>query len=268
MSILSSFTSGPSRHASHLGRKVAIGAILTFRQKQYRRFLDELPKIMGPALVVGSAPNPTRPVDVDPSWFKLSINASQFVLDLFELGHPNLTLFQPKIKFEDETREAYWKVLANKKTDHLIFSINRKTDGKIEGFLKSKSYHFAKIGSFTEHYKNAVVREVLGKSVIGPLPNDRSISNGVFAAILALRLGAEKVVMTGFSMSDGWSHSTEVVQHRKHQVMDRWACRLIVARKLPVFTSDPEFSHVTGIPILLPNVLSTSTTTNPFQRRS
>lgn len=232
-----------------LARKAIIASIIPLNRKAYFSKISELPEIKGPALVAGSAPEPTIPRGADNSWFRISVNASQAVFSAFGFGEPNLTIFQPKIKFEDEGRQAYWQVLKGRGTGHLIFSVNRRNDGRIEEFLKSKDFHAAKITYLSERFKNAIVREVAKQTLITPYRYERSVSNGLFSVFLALRLGANPVVMTGFSFSDGWFHSKEVAARRNHQWIDRYACQRFVELGLPVYTSEREFSAATGLPL-------------------
>jgi hypothetical protein len=71
----------------------------------------------------------------------------------------------------------------------------------------------------------------------------------MYAALLAAKLGANPVVLSGFSMADGWSHTKELAGKRNHQYVDRWACKLIVERGLPIFTSETAFADATGLPL-------------------
>lgn len=237
----------PGRLIEYFGRKALVSAVLAFNGKGLEAQLRSLPKVTGPAIVAGSAPNPTKPAGVDASWFRVSINASQAVLESFGLPDPDLTIFQPKIKWEDNARLSYWNYLCSKGTGHLIFCVNRKNDGRIEDFLKSKNYNAGAITYMKDLQKNAIVKSVTGHCAMTPFRGDKSVSNGMFGAILALKLGANLVVMSGFSWQKGWFHDKAAQTSRNHQLTDWLACRQIVERRLPVFTTEPEFASRSGL---------------------
>lgn len=237
------------QYSTWLKHRLRVHAMLVWKQREFEQALQPLPRITGPALVVGSAPHPEKPIGVSADWFRISINASQLVLDHFGLPPPNLTIMQPKIKVEDEGRTAYWQVLRGHRTDHVLFIVNNKNDGSIASFLAENGYHTDKITFVSHLVRKAVVTQISKRYLGLPHENERSVSNGIFAVMLALKLGASQVVMSGFSLHDGWFHAPDLQAPRKHQRLDRLACQIMVKRRLPVFTSDPAFASQTGLPL-------------------
>jgi hypothetical protein len=237
------------KQASWLVRQVGVFRLLNLQSDEYDRQLASLPKISGPALVVGSAPRPTVPKKVDNNWFRISVNSSQVVLDEFGLAPPNLTIFMPKIRKEDKFRKAYWDALRGRSTDHLIFSVGKTNDGGHQDFIAEKHYKANTISFLTQTTKAAIVTEIANRYMISVFGARRQVSNGIFATFLALKLGANKVVMSGFSLNDGWYHTKQLVGQRNHVAADLMACKALVDRRLPVFASDPVFAERTGLPL-------------------
>ena len=75
-------------------------------------------------------------------------------------------------------------------------------------------------------------------------------SNGVFLALLALHLGANRILMSGFSLSKTGHAYNTLNLDRRHLDGDTAALRRIVALGLPVFTNDERFSRESGLPLI------------------
>lgn len=237
------------RYIMWLWRCLEVRAHLRWNRDGFEGEMAQIGRISGPALVVGSAPNPMRPEGIDANWFRISVNASQLVLSHFGLPEPHLTIFQPKIKFNDENRQAYWRALAGCGTGHLLFMVNGKNDGTIAPFLASRGYRAPRISNVREVTKTAVVADITGRYLLSPFVGQRSVSNGIFAAMLALKLGARPVVMSGFSMEDGYFHADQIPAKRNHVAPDLLACKTAKERNWPLYVSDPAFAAVTGLPL-------------------
>lgn len=221
---------------------------LNWKQEEYRQALSPLPKIIGPALVAGSAPNPERPANVDAHWFRVSVNASQLLFDKFDLPPPDLTIVRPRIKLRGPAQDAAWAVLKGRSTGHLVPLIKRPGDVGISEFIVGKDYSASAVTELGYVYKAAIVAEISGRYLISAgWAANRDISNGLFAVLLALKLGASHVVMSGFSFQTGWNYAGNARGRRGHVVADRIICRAIVERGLPVYSSDPDFAKRTGL---------------------
>jgi hypothetical protein len=215
---------------------------------KYRRLLKRLPQIGGPALVVGSAPDPATPAGVTSGWFRISANASQGILDRFGLPPPDLTVFRSRLADDqpDAAAIAAWTALRGRSTGHLLVgSEGPETAARI---IAAHAYRAAQITELRNSLRGAIIADVLGE-YLTIATNANGVSNGVFAAVLAVKLGAAPVVMAGFSLSGGWSHAPDINSPRYHQDGDRRACRLMREKGLPVFTSDEAFAAATGLPL-------------------
>lgn len=237
------------RYFTWLWRCAEVYAQLRWNRDGFERDIAQIGHIDGPALVVGSAPNPTRPEGVDASWFRVSVNASQLLLSQFGLPEPHLTIFQPKIKVDDDNRQGYWRVLAGCGTEHLLFIVNGKNDGTIAPFLAERGYRAGRITPIRDVTKTSVMSDITGYYLLSPTVGQRSVSNGIFAAMLALKLGAKPVVMSGFSMEDGYFYSNQLPAKRNHVAPDLKACKGAMEQGHLIYTSDPGFAAATGLPL-------------------
>jgi hypothetical protein len=75
-------------------------------------------------------------------------------------------------------------------------------------------------------------------------------SNGIFLALLALHLGASRVLMSGFSLTRTGHAYNELNLQRRHVDGDTLALNRVAAMKLPVFTNDERFAHESGLPLI------------------
>lgn len=221
---------------------------LNMRPGKYRRLLQRLPRITGPALVVGSAPHPAKPAGVTSGWFRISVNASQVVLDRFGLPPPDLTVFRSRLADSepDAAGLAAWTALQGLATQHLLIgSEGGRTARRVAA---GHAYRPARMTVIRNSTRGAIVADVLGE-YLTIATNANGISNGVFAALLAVRLGAAPVVLSGFSLQGGWSHAPGLDSQRYHQQGDQRACRLMREKGLPVFAADEAFAASTGLPL-------------------
>lgn len=226
------------------------GGFLALRAapRKYRATLARITKMPGPTLVIGSAPLAARPTGVDDSWFRVSANASQTTLSRFGLPPPHLTIFRVQMISstpDDATRHA-WAALKGHSTGHLIVGAGI-TDTAV-AITAQHGYRAGAITAFSSSMRTAVIADMIGEYLaIGT--NHKGVSNGIFAVLLALKLGARPVVMSGFSMSSGWAYAPDAASNRYHQDGDLRVCRLMHQRGYPVFTADPAFAEASGLPL-------------------
>ncbi|MEP7240608.1 MAG: hypothetical protein ABI697_06965 [Devosia sp.] len=214
----------------------------TVRRKAFDQIIADLPKINRTALVLGSGPNPTPPKGLDPGWFLITINASYRLARDLGLGVPDLTIVADVLPAVTAARaEAF----ARARTRLLVVNSATTFDPDLEPFLDRIDFKADRIAYVTWAVRHALITEQIGQPLAflgGP-----GISNGVYAPLLALKLGAPRVVMTGFSLGPGWYPSGDTTARRIHAKEDRVACQRMAARGYPVFTSDPAFAEVTGL---------------------
>ncbi|WP_375452026.1 hypothetical protein [uncultured Devosia sp.] len=225
---------------------------LSLFKTAYLRALSELPTITGPAIVVGSAPNPHPPKGLDDTWFVISVNASQVTAEQFGLPRPNLTILRDNIFFRGnvsvptEIHDALWAALRGRQTAHAVAIMGSSEDKGATAQLAIHDYRADRVTELDRHVRGAIIVEMSGLSLVGL---SAGISNGIFAALLALKQGANPVVMSGFSFAPGWHFAKDVAVPRGHVLPDRAVCKAIVERKLPVFAADPDFARASGLPL-------------------
>ncbi len=215
---------------------------------KYRATLGRITKMSGPALVVGSAPSAACPAGADDSWFRVSANASQTTLARFGLPPPHLTVFRVQMISEtlDDAARHAWAALKGHSTGHLI--VGTGTADTAVAITAQHEYRAGAITAFSSSMRTAVIADVIGEYLaIGT--NHKGVSNGIFATMLALKLGARPVVMSGFSMSSGWAYAPDAASNRYHQDGDLRACHLMRRRGYPVYTADPVFAEASGLPL-------------------
>lgn len=219
---------------------------LNLLRSRYDAAIAGLPRIEGPAIVLGSAPNPVRPAGVDDRWFTLTVNASQITAADLGLREPDLTIMRDGIFEPGEHQDAVWKALAGRHTAHLI-AVQASSDdrGTAQG-IAARNYHADHVTELSRHTRGAVIAEMSG---LYHVKISSGVSNGIFAMLLALKLGGRPVVMAGFSFGPGWHFAQSTTGHRGHIKSDMATCRAVAARGLPVFAADPAFAEASGLPL-------------------
>lgn len=219
---------------------------LTLMRERYRAGLSGLPAITTTALVVGSAPEPTRPLGLDPSWFTISINASQVTAADFGIDVPDLTVFRDGITKPGTHQDAVWSALSGRSTRCLVANMGSAEDQGIAAYCAGKAYAPESVSELNRHIRGAIIAEISGSLRVNLTGG---ISNGIFAALLALKLGAPRVVLSGFSFTPGWYFAKGTPAHRGHVPADRAVCEAIAARRLPVYAADQKFAEAVSLPL-------------------
>ncbi|HEY4199912.1 MAG TPA: hypothetical protein VGM83_05060 [Devosiaceae bacterium] len=230
-----------------LGMKTRSFLLLTLRRRAYRRALSTLPRINGPALILGSSPTAVKPVSYRPDWFVVSINGSQLVGESFGIPVPDLTVMRDGITIPSLHSDTVWAALKGKRTKHLVSSIASQRDRGIGAKLASYGYHADGVTEVDRHTRGAIIAEMTGRYQVS-ITNRESLSNGIYAALLACKLGANPVVMAGFSFSQtGLFFGGTTHFNREHLSGDALACQAIVKRGLPIYTEDETFATESGL---------------------
>ncbi len=202
-----------------------------------------------PVVVVGSAPNSTRPVDFGPSYLVISINASQIVAKNWGVEKPDITLMMfHQIEGKYKNAQEVRRVLSGERTGHLCMLLWRRDLKRLQDGLARMNYGYDKLSLFERLPRVALVRAMTGKLNFEISPESK-YSNGVIAVMLALYSGAERVIISGINpASTGHIYNSENL-HRKHSGPDMDALRHLLQRGFPVYTADPEVAKASGLPL-------------------
>jgi hypothetical protein len=204
--------------------------------------LKNMPALSGPALVLASGPGAAVPSDFNERWTLATVNGSQAVAARLGLGSPDVTLMGTSILRNKDAQE----VLRGKRTGTLICVRDKKHRDPARIRLAFLKYSYSGFFFLTRQERLRLLSEMVGESVASPARP----SNGVILALLALHLGCEKVIMTGFSLTkDGHAYNNKGCV-RGHKEQDRHILGKVVQRKLPIFTNQPDFSAESGIPLV------------------
>jgi hypothetical protein len=230
-----------------VGMKTRSFLLLTVRRRSYERVLGQLPRISGPALVLGASPTAKRPQSYEPGWFVITINGSQAAGESLGIGVPDLTIMRDGITLPSPHSDAVWTALKGRRTKHLVSNIASQRDSGLGARLPEYGYAADKVTEVNRHVRGAVIAEMLGQYQVS-ITNRESLSNGFFAALLAARLGANPVIMAGFSFSrTGLYFDPTKHFNREHLSGDAMACEAIVKRGLPIYTEDEDFARESGL---------------------
>lgn len=224
-----------------------LGASLRYRLQRaaYDRAFSQMPRLEGPVLVIGSAPGSEIPRDVTADWQIVAVNSSQAVTDAAGLPAPSLTVFRDRILVPGKHQEGVWEILAGRTTAVAVPIIATSADRGFAAEAEKRGYHAQSVAEISRHDRGALIREMSGTGLVD-LIGPYSISNGMFAAVLALKLGAAPVVLAGFSTHAGRSGFAGSPP-RLHVKGDRTVGRRLRQRKLPVFAADPAYARSTGL---------------------
>jgi hypothetical protein len=204
-----------------------------------------LPRIEGPAFVLGSAPNPVPPRDRSRKWTLATVNGSQVVAAAWGL-EPEITLFGLSFVHTTPANAETRKVLSGKRTRQLLCIGARKHYFHYRRVTRQLGYGYDRLTTITPKDRADITRSVIGVS------NDETgrASNGIFLAILCLHLGASEVVMGGFSLTQHGHAYNDKGHFREHIDADRAVLARAAKAGLRIATNDPRFSAESGLPLV------------------
>lgn len=208
------------------------------------QLLARLPRLTAPALVVGSAPGARCPNDVA-GWHLLSVNASQVVAEGWGLDVPALTLFGTTVLGMRPSNRAAQRVLSGRHTRCLVTMEDGSNRLVHEFNLWRMGYRYDRRTGLDTPSRFAMLSSMVGSDLAQMKP-----SNGIVLALLALFLGAPRVVMAGFSLEQtGHAYNSE--NHpRNHVDADSEVLRGIAARQFPVATTSLQIAEATGLTLV------------------
>ena len=200
-------------------------------------------------LIVGSAPNAVAP-DLARIDTCICVNGSPWIAARFGIDRPDLTVITGhKTMVRDRydavasvTRDV-WRDLSTRMLLFIEFGDKAKHARSV--FAEANFKYEIFINLHRKEYA-AIIEEVCGREMaIG----DSRISNGIFAAAVAMWAGAREVIFSGFSMEGGHGyidHGTRRGHQRGDgrffQLANNFACR--------VTTTSSELHRRFGLPLV------------------
>jgi hypothetical protein len=200
----------------------------------------------GPALVLGSAPNSSRPHGFDGDWSVVTANASQMRAEDWGIKTPALTVFRAGLMLPGAHQDEVWAVLRGRRTTSLVVLKDKTPENAYLKSLGERDYGAASVHLISKSQKNAIVLELTGRLRVSCF--GKGASQGVFAALLALKCGAPCAVVSGLSFS-ATDHFYGAWSKRGHIADDRDVLRAAVRRGLPLFAAEPTFAAESGLPL-------------------
>lgn len=198
----------------------------------------------GPALVLGSAPQAVLPVGFDDTWSVVTANAAQVRAEQWGILSPTLTVFRSGMAEQEQHQDEVWAQLRQRQTGHLVATGDATSRAPLLSRMMEYEYRSAHLHLVTKLERVEIIVQASG-SLTPAL--GKSVSQGIFAAALALRLGAPCVVLAGISFSST-DHFYGSWGKRGHLDADRNFLALARRKAMPIFASDPAFARESGLP--------------------
>jgi hypothetical protein len=203
------------------------------------------------AFVLGSAPDSFPPPAGSGAWSILTVNGSQAVLGRLGLpATPAMTLMNRSVlKSSIRSGVAAREVLRGRSTGDLVVmshEVSTKQRLLIAARLWWLGYRYRSLTVVDMRERSRILRALLGAAYDESKPP----SNGIFLALLALHLGADRVLMSGFSLSKAGHAYNALNLRRGHVDGDTAALRRIADLHLPIFTNDERFSRESRLPLI------------------
>lgn len=205
-----------------------------------------------PVFALGSAPGASPPPGKKEDWEVITINGSQASLEKLGLETtPTATIFNTSlIKTKYNVNVAARKVLRGCRTENLVVlsgSTSFRKKLHVIFRLLMLNYRYKTLSILSTSDRISIMEDILRMK----LPErEQQPSNGIFTVLLALHLGAERVLMSGFSLSKQGHAYNNLNFKRAHTTGDLLTLRRAVEVGLPIFTNDEEFSKESGIPLI------------------
>ena len=201
---------------------------------------------------LGSAPGSQPPPDGLGEWKTITVNGSQAILKGFDSSTPpTATLFNTSlIKSSYNVNVAARKVLRGANTENLIvLSGNTGWRKRLHVIFRlfMLRYQYKTLSILNTNDRIRIMEALLD---IKFPEREYQPSNGIFAVLLALHLGASKVLMSGFSLTKQGHAYNNLNFKRAHSTGDRLILQRAIEIGLPIFTNDKEFSDESGVPLI------------------
>lgn len=206
---------------------------------------NRLEPISGKVFVLGSGPGCRPPPGEAAAWKLASVNGSQVMAEPWGMT-PALTIFgNTFVHVTPSNREAR-KVLQGRRTGQLLGIGERKKYFYFKRVLRELGYSAQSLSLLTPAFRDEITTSLIGRGA----GDTGKASNGIFLALLALHLGADEVLMSGFSLTRHGHAYNDKGLPRQHIDADRNVLAEIARQGLPIRTNDPEFAAESGLPLV------------------
>ncbi|NEJ02642.1 membrane-anchored protein [Rhizobium leguminosarum] len=205
--------------------------------------------LVGPVVVVGSAPKSHKPIDLDATYRIISVNASQLALQSWGVDAPDITLMgYNEIEGTNRSAVEVRRVLRGKRTGFLYVLAWRHGHQRLEEGVKAFGYGFEEAHIVDRYQRIALMHKVTGRLNL-ELDAETKCSNGIIAALFALYNGATAVILSGINPHSAGHVYNGVNLARLHVRMDAEILARLVQLGYPVYTADPQVSEDIGLPL-------------------
>ena len=205
--------------------------------EKHRRWLGRLGLLDRPWFVLGAAPAPTIPPDIE-LFVRVDVNNSGRTAQELGLGRADLT-FRSKKKSWDEHRTL--------DTEALLWIHDRPT-WLARMMLARRPHRY--VGSLRVMRRRIREHAVVSESGVTPAEIGElgKVTNGVCAACYGLALGAPEIVLSGISLTKA-GHSYDDQGRKRRQIEeDRFVLEALV-RRGQVKTTEQDLHESVGLPM-------------------
>jgi hypothetical protein len=206
---------------------------------------DALPRMSGRVFVLGSAPRSQPPAEgVD--WTFFTVNGSQAILSGW--GHtPDVTLFGRTWRQPTPANLSAREVLRGLGTRRLICVGPARDHAYFKSTMDGLPYRYDDMHMLTPPMRRGIVEAMIGPG----FDRAQKMSNGVIVGLIALRQGADEVVVSGLSLTQhGHAYNAQQLK-RGHIAADARGLAEIRRLGLPLRTNDAVFAQESGLELRL-----------------
>lgn len=211
----------------------------------FRPPLKSLPTLSGPALILGSGPGASVPIEYDARWSLATVNASQAIAHRLGIGPPRFTLLGAAVMKSNPVNMEAQSAMRGGTTGILMCLKGRRRFTTVPWKLAALQYSYDEFFYLNRTARLRAIEAVLGH----PVPNKDRPSNGVVLAFLCLEMGLSPIVMTGFSLTKVGHAYNDKKRDRRHVEEDRYILGKAAERGAPIFTNDPVFAEESRLPL-------------------
>jgi hypothetical protein len=215
-------------------------------------FLRELRERLSASLqgsrcaVVGSAPKVVVP-KLEPGDRSICVNGSPYAAKQQGVDNPDLTIINGNTtSLKSEKSRATVSIWKGLRTREVLFVETGDRERHARSVLHGVGFHYDRFTRISKWERAAIIGEVCGVE-LGIGNYDERVSNGTFAAILAVWGGAREIVMCGFSFRGGHNY-IETELPRQHINGDRAFFECAKRLGFPLTTTSAEIHDDCGVP--------------------